>query len=102
MQEYLDTLSVRQDGSGRYVWVEVDYDKPRKEGTIVGVRSMKIHAFVRCSTNQIATLEQIMYDSDGTVLDSFANPEALQHPDDPVPESVGDDVVRAVCTRYPL
>jgi hypothetical protein len=99
---YLDSETIKVDGAARVVWTNQRYSKPGVHGGTANVMSIKAHYRIDCAENQILILGLVMYDRLGSVLNSFTNPVYEQQLEDPVPETVGDLIVKYVCHMYPI
>lgn len=102
---WLDTATVRQDAGTRTAWVRFVYGKPQHRSARGSVPAYTYTEFtakyvVDCSNGKLKTLDLIFYEASGSVARSFSE-DGYETFEEPVPESIGESIVKGVCKRYP-
>lgn len=105
---FVDTASVRPDGRYLRAWVmyKLNGKDKTKAWPEVEYQNMKSLYIYDCAAERSAVVQQVFYgdrEALGNVVHSTSRPiaQAESALDAPIPESVGESVLRRVCTLKP-
>lgn len=100
-----DASRVKKSGSTVTLWVKAEFSPPRRDqGTGHDIDKLVANDMIDCGTKRYKTLALVQYDN-GEVISSFNPPLEdymiqLMPWKDPVPDSLAEEVVIAVCRTW--
>jgi len=93
---YVDTASmVRESPTLVKLWVKSEYARPHANTSGKKVKRWMSHYQVDCKKRQLREGEGAEYDARGEVIDSYEHASAAF--EDPMPETIAEAIVVAVC-----
>ena len=94
MVVFFDLETLSKDKNGAVLWINFTKDalQPRSDG----IYSNIIRERIVCERRTIQALSSVNYDKDGNSLGTYSQPGT---PQDVIPGSVGETIMRIVCTK---
>lgn len=89
---HFDAETVDWDGTVAKVWVDTDYSKDRSRS----YRSSKSRMEINCISKELRTTELVIYAPNGTIRQSMHETGSTFAA--AVPDSIGESIVRGVCS----
>lgn len=95
--EFLDYQTLSETPDGVSAWIRVRRGQSRD--TLLGKRvaSAKVHYLVDCVGKKYDLIGGVRYDAAGYVIASWEAPKELYNLTAPIPDTVGEDDMEAIC-----
>lgn len=100
---FFDTLTVAHAGDHHRVWTKEHYALPHhfqpNDGRTITYDAVKTLTEVDCTLHKLRDLKEVMFYENEDVY-SWSGDNSYGQWDSPIPDSIGEVILNAICKRY--